>query len=76
MNDTDVVQSPMISNGVWQSPGDIPLFYNPTIADNHSPDLVYLKIVSANCGRTPVVVDDCMESPKIEVILEITPITT
>ena len=33
MNDTNVVQSPMISNGVAPPGGDIPLFYNPTIVD-------------------------------------------
>ena len=71
MNDTDVVQSPMISNGVWQSPGgDIPLFYNPTIADNRfTPPLYTSKFSQSIVGVTPVVVDDCMESPKIEVIL-------
>ena len=34
MNDTNVVLSPMIENGVWNSPGGSqPLFYTPTIID-------------------------------------------
>jgi len=71
MNDTDVVQSPMITNGVWQSPGgDIPLFYNPTIADSsYNPTLYTSKFSQPIVGITPVVVDDCTEIPKIELNL-------
>ena len=77
MNDTDVVQSPLISNGVWQSPGgDIPLFYNPTIKDNSYTPALYTSKFSQPIVGNPGVVDDCMEVPKIELNLETTPTTT
>ncbi len=71
MNDTNVVQSPMILDGVWGSPGgEIPLFYNPSIADtSYNPTLYTSKFSQPIVGVTPVVVDDCMEIPKIEISL-------
>ena len=71
MNDTNVVLSPMIENGVWNSPGGSqPLFYTPTIIDSSfSPTLFSTRFSQPIVGITPVIVDDCAESPAIELNL-------
>ena len=71
MNDTNVVLSPMIQDGVWQtSGGGQPLFYTPTITDNtFTPTLYSTKFSQPIVGVTPVVVDDCTESPGVELNL-------
>ena len=71
MNDTNVILSPMIMNGVWQTPGgDQPLFYTPTITDeSYNPTLYSTKFTQPIVGVTPAIVHDCTEIPKIELNL-------
>ena len=61
----------MIENGVWNSPGGSqPLFYTPTIIDSSfSPTLFSTRFSQPIVGITPVIVDDCAESPAIELNL-------
>ena len=71
MNDTNVVLSPMIMDGVWQTPGgEQPLFYTPTIIDkSYNPTLYSTRFSQPIVGITPTVVHDCTEVPKIELNL-------
>jgi hypothetical protein len=71
LNDTNVIFDPMISDGVWQTPGGgNSLFYTPTIVDNSfDPPLYSTRFSQPIVGITPVVVDDCLEVPAIELNL-------
>jgi len=71
LNDTNVVLDPMVIDGVWQTPGEGNLlFYTPTIVDNSfDPPLYSTRFSQPIVGVTPVVVDDCLEEPAVELNL-------
>ena len=70
-NDTSVVFSPEIQDGVWSSPGNgEPIIYEPTIIDDSfTPSIARTKFSQPILGVTPVVVDNCVEDPMIELNL-------
>ena len=71
LNDTGVIFSPEIRDGVWYSPGNgEPIFYQPTIIDDsYMPAISRTKFSQPIVGVTPVVLDNCSEDPKIELSL-------
>ncbi|MDP6870024.1 MAG: hypothetical protein QGI21_04555 [Candidatus Poseidoniaceae archaeon] len=71
MNNTDVVSDPMIADGVWESPGmDLPLMFNTVISDDlFNSSFKRSRFSMPIMSITPVVVDDCVENPNIELIL-------
>jgi len=70
-NDTSVVFSPEIQDGVWSSPGNgEPIIYEPTIIDDSfTPSIARTKFSQPILSVTPVVVDNCVEDPMIELNL-------
>ena len=70
-NDTNVVSSPEISDGVWYSQGGgEPIIYDPVVLDNSfTPGLQRTKFSQPIVGMTPVVLDNCAEDPTIELAL-------
>ena len=71
LNDTGVIFSPEIRDGVWYSPGNgEPIFYQPTIIDDsYTPAISRTKFSQPIVGVTPVVLDNCTEDPMIELSL-------
>ena len=69
LNDTNIVFDPMIMDGVWMSPGGgQPLIYSPGVMDNSfTPPLVRNKFSQPILAITPQVVDDCAESPSVQI---------
>jgi hypothetical protein len=71
LNDTSVVFDPFIIDGVWMSPGGSqPLMYAPTIVDqSFNPPMKRTRFSQPIVGITPVVVDDCLDEPDIQINL-------
>ncbi len=71
LNDSNVVNDPGLNDGVWMAPGGYqPLFYNPQILDNSfNPPIYRTKFSQPIVGVTPVIVDDCAESPSVQMFL-------
>jgi hypothetical protein len=69
LNDTNVVFDPMIMDGVWMSPGGgQPLIYSPGVTDNSfTPPLARNKFSQPIIAITPQIVDDCAESPSVQI---------
>jgi hypothetical protein len=71
LNDTNVVFDPMVVDGVWMAPGGFqPLFYSPSILDNtYTPPIYRTKFSQPIVAITPQIVDDCTESPSVQISL-------
>ena len=70
-NDSNVINDPQITDGVWYSQGGgEPIIYEPVILDNSfQPPLARTKFSQPIVGVTPVVLDNCAEDPTIELTL-------
>jgi len=71
LNDTNIIFDPMIMDGVWMAPGgDQPLFYSPSILDNsYTPPMYRTKFSQPIVAITPQIVDDCQDSPSVQLSL-------
>ena len=71
LNDTNVISSPSITDGVWYSQGGAePIIYEPSIVDyNYNPPIPRTKFSQPIVGLTPVVLDNCAETLTIELTL-------
>ena len=71
LNDTNIISSPSIIDGVWYSQGGAePIIYEPSVLDySFNPPIPRTKFSQPIVGVTPVVIDNCAETATIELTL-------